>query len=156
MSIDESVSFHEAFITILSGLGAISGIFYFAWVVPGTIFVAVFGLIYLRFLCRIPTDLARGLVVSGIVFLTGALGLEMIDGWIAANYGEDTAIYIIGYCLEDIFEIIGVLMFVNVTSAHLVEVLGNLEQPVKLQNKASMSTVQERGLKPHLEGKLTA
>lgn len=120
MSVDESASFHEAFITILAGLGQYSDFLHFAWVVPGAIFVIAFVALYARFLLRVPPKVALGLIAAGAVFVTGALVLEIIDGWVMMNYGEESALYIAGYCLEDSLEIIGVMMFVQVVAAHAV------------------------------------
>ena len=56
------------------------------------------------------------LVLAGVVFLTGALLLEVLDGWIAVHYGENSVPYIVGYCFEDGLEMIGVMMFITVVS----------------------------------------
>ncbi|MCB1437365.1 MAG: hypothetical protein KDJ46_09345 [Rhodobiaceae bacterium] len=116
MSADETVSFHESLITLLSSLSAYSDLLHFAWVLPGFVFVTVFGLVYLRFLLRLPRTVAAGLVLAGVVFLTGALLLEVLDGWIAVHYGENSVPYIVGYCFEDGLEMIGVMMFITVVS----------------------------------------
>lgn len=111
MSVDEAVSFHEAFVTIFAFMGAWSPWLHFAWVVPGMLLVLIVGLIYLRFLWRLPRPVALYLLASGLIFLSGALVLEMVDGWVLRTWGEDSVQYTIGYVFEDTLEMIGIMLF---------------------------------------------
>ena len=57
------------------------GIFYFAWVIPGGIFVAIVGLLYARFLAHLPPTTRRGFILSAVCFVGGALSVEALGGW---------------------------------------------------------------------------
>jgi hypothetical protein len=119
LSIDEDVSFHEAFITLLSFLRAYSDYLYFSWVALGAVFVLVFLMIYLPFLRRLPRPTAGRIFLAGAVYVTGALILEVIDGKILLLYGENSLPYIIGYLFEDLLEMTGILIYLHAVLAHL-------------------------------------
>lgn len=121
MAIDEAVAFHEILITPLrEGLG-VSGIFFFAWVIPGAVVVAALGAAYVPFLVRLPWMHARRFIVSGAIFVGGALGLEMIGGALAAaDGGSLTSLpYLVVASLEETMEIIGITIFNGSLLAYL-------------------------------------
>ncbi len=123
MSIDESVSFHEAFITILAFLKSYSDLLYFPWVVLGIPFVLAVFVLYLPFLRRLPSPIAGRIFLAGAVYVTGALVLEIVDGVIAARHGEDSLPYITGYILEDLLEMAGMLIYLHAVFDHLRNLL---------------------------------
>jgi hypothetical protein len=123
MSIDESVGFHEAFITILAPLASFSSFLHFAWVALAIPFVLLFGLTSLRFLAALPRPLAMRIAAAGALFMVGALILEMVDGDILRRWGENSTAYVVGYVLEDAFEMAGMTLFVGATIGHLAETL---------------------------------
>lgn len=54
------------------------GVFYFAWVIPGAAFVCLFALAYLGFLLAMPRPIAMTMVLAGIIYVSGAIGAEMV------------------------------------------------------------------------------
>jgi len=71
LSLDEIAGFHEALNDMLD----------YSWAIPGGIAAAMFGLAYLRFLWHLPARTRWLFVVSGCVFLGGAVGVEMSTDW---------------------------------------------------------------------------
>lgn len=119
MAIDEAVSFHEIFIEPLrNGLGT-SGIFYFAWVIPGSIIVGLLGLYFLPFLFRLTARSAVLFAVSGAIYVGGALGFELIAGSLADAYGIESAPYLAAAVLEEGLEIAGLTVFFLSLTDHL-------------------------------------
>ena len=112
MSVDEAVSFHEVLITPLRETFGLSGMFYFAWVIPGAILVALLGLYYLPFLFRLPRRSALLFVLAGIIYVGGALGMELVAGFLAEAYGSLTATpYLAVAVIEEGMEIAGLTIF---------------------------------------------
>ena len=112
-SIDEVAMMHEAMTVPLHNLLHTSGVFYYAWVVVALPVVAGLGLASLRFLASLPRRRCIEFVVAGGVFLSGALGLEMVEGVIATQGGEGTLLMVLARWLEEVLEMVGVLLFVR-------------------------------------------
>jgi hypothetical protein len=112
MSMDEAVSFHEVLITPLRETFGLSGMFYFAWVIPGAILVALLGLYYLPFLLRLPRRSALLFVLAGVIYVGGALGMELVAGFLADAHGSMTATpYLVATVIEEGMEVAGLTIF---------------------------------------------
>lgn len=114
LSMDESVGVHEEVAEILRpklGDNA-SSIFHWAWVIPYGIAVIAFGLYFLRFVLSLPKQTRNLFILSGAMFLTGALGLEFIEGYLYVHYGLDHIYNRILYCIEELCEMGGVTLFI--------------------------------------------
>ena len=77
------------------------------------IFLGVFLLASIRFLLFLPRKIALGMVFSGIIFVTGAIGFELINKGgvqLALNFGLSPLIsYVVGF-FEESFEILGIFI----------------------------------------------
>ncbi|MCA1942971.1 MAG: hypothetical protein LDL15_05135 [Yonghaparkia sp.] len=79
-SIDEQLQVHEMLVLPMrSLLGITSGPFWLAWVVPALILVVVLALLFAHFVVGLPARTRAGLIIGIGVWLTGAIGVEMID-----------------------------------------------------------------------------
>jgi hypothetical protein len=116
LAADELNSFHERLISPLRTLLDADGILYFTWVVPGMAVVALFGLAYARFLWHLPVRWALLFVGSGITFVAGAVGVELIGGWYMSQYAPFTGTVALTYdlitTLEETLEMAGVAVFI--------------------------------------------
>ncbi len=119
MSIDEAVSFHEVLITPLRTHLNTDGALYFAWVIPGAIFVAVVGALFIPFLLALPRALAAGFALSGGLFVGGALGMEFVGGYFVSSEGWDSKRYIAAAVIEESLEMIGLTVFLGFLVGHL-------------------------------------
>src|SRR5918992_5540944 len=93
LSLDEVASIHEAIgqqserlLHIPTGLTP-SGAISFFWVVPGAIFALIVLLAYLRFLADLPRSTRRLFLFAGVLFVLGALGLEMLTAQVMSSSG---------------------------------------------------------------------
>jgi hypothetical protein len=57
----------------------------FFWVVPGTAFVFIVLLAYLRFLAHLPQTTRRLFLLAGALFVLGSLGLEMLTAQVVSS-----------------------------------------------------------------------
>jgi hypothetical protein len=132
LSADEAMSFHERLVSVIQSRWALDGVFHFAWVIPGMIFCAVVGLAYIPFLLALPRRTAILMLLSGVVFVAGAIGIEMIGGSFAAETGTFTMTYQMLTNLEEALEGLGMVVFLYALVDHAVA-LGALSlrpQPV--------------------------
>jgi hypothetical protein len=87
LSVDEAVSIHEKISLLLKEVFHLSNaVKTRAWVVPYGIAASIFAVLTLPPLFRLPANTRYGLVVAGSVYVTGAIGFEIVEA-IAAEYG---------------------------------------------------------------------
>ncbi len=112
LSIDEAVSIHERLTNPMRAWFGASGVFHFGWVIPYGIFVVALVLIYLRFLFQLPARIRHLILIAGAVYLTGAVGFEMVGGYYFARHGDQVdLIYSLLTTCEESLEMIGMLIF---------------------------------------------
>jgi len=91
----------------------LSGIFYFSWVIIGIPLVLLFIFLYRKFVIDIPIKNRFQFILSGILFLSGALGMELIDGWYLASIdGTANFTYMMMTTLEETLEMLGSAFFI--------------------------------------------
>lgn len=80
LAFDEGAELHDLATKPLRTAFDFGGFFHFAWVLPALIIVALIGLLYVRFIFALPPQTRRWLIISGAMYVGGALGVEMIGG----------------------------------------------------------------------------
>jgi hypothetical protein len=110
---DEMLRFHEEFSPIAAHMVNATGLFYFPWVLIYGFFTLLLGVIYWPWFKQLPSNIRTQFLVSAIVFVGGAIGLEMIGASIAEEFGRHNWRYTIAYTLEEMLEMIGVLLFIK-------------------------------------------
>jgi hypothetical protein len=112
LSIDEDASIHEVLIVPVRTMLEVSGPFYYAWVIPYGLVVLAIGVAYIPFLFRLPRNIRRLIVIAGSVFVSGALGVELIEGWYYAAHDEtEDLVYELLVTLEESLEMLGTIVF---------------------------------------------
>ena len=119
LAIDEAVMIHENFSDYFETFMKAEGLLYYLWVIPYGIATALLGLLYLRFLWRLPSPIRKRFVVAGIIFLTGALGFDMLGGREADAHGVESVTYCALYTVEEFLEMLGVILFLSALLIHL-------------------------------------
>jgi hypothetical protein len=112
LSIDETVGFHESFVGRLRESFHATGIFYFAWVIPAIPLVLIFALSYLKFLVQLPGRTRYRIALSGMVYVGGALGMELLGGWYYQLYRGSGIGYAILVTVEETLEMSGLVLFI--------------------------------------------
>ncbi len=119
LSMDELVGLHERLIEPLQVTFRASGIFFFAWVIPGAAFVLIVLLTYLKFLTDLPARIRRLFLLAGTTYISGALLLEMLGAPIWAAYGGNNVAAVALTTVEEFLEMVGVVMFVYALLTYL-------------------------------------
>ncbi|WP_434041337.1 MULTISPECIES: hypothetical protein [Sorangium] len=107
ISLDEVVEIHEAASSWLD----LGGALYFSWVIPAAVVVAVFAVAYLRFLGHLPRDTRNRFLLSGAIYVTGALALELPLGYWTEKAGSNNLTYALIDFVEESMEMLGVNLF---------------------------------------------
>ncbi len=112
LSLDEAISLHERLTAPMHLLlGGGSGFFYYAWVVPYMIVVALFLLVYWKFIIDLTPTIRKLFLMAGAIYVGGALGMEMIDGFYMDVYGQDLT-YELLTTIEEVGEMLGIVIFI--------------------------------------------
>jgi hypothetical protein len=116
MSLDEAVGLHEHLGESLD----LHGVLYFSWVVPAGALVTVLALAYLPFLAHLPARPRRQFLIAGVLYVSGALGMELPLGYWTERHGDDNLVYALIDLVEESLELLGMSLFLSA----LVEYLG--------------------------------
>lgn len=119
LSLDEETSVHEIFLEPIRNTLNVSGLLYYAWVVPALVMVPAFAAFYIGFLRRLAKPYGLWIFLSGAVFVTGALGFEMLGGWAYVNYGPDSLQVTVLFVIEESLETFGMASFVIAMMSYL-------------------------------------
>lgn len=114
LSIDESVQVHEEVAKIVrpSVKNDMGGLLYWAWVIPYGLFAIAVAAYFMRFVLSLPKQTRNLFFLSGFIFVTGALGLEFVEGYFYKLYGLDHIYNRILYFIEELCEMSGVTLLI--------------------------------------------
>ena len=111
LALDEMIQIHEQLRAPMEALLDTSGLFYFAWFIPYIIITIIIGIAYFKFLMRLPKRILKFFIIAGVLFISGAVGMEAIGGMYSEQYGEETLAYYLMYTVEETLEMSGALVF---------------------------------------------
>lgn len=120
ISIDEGASIHELLITPMRELLTInSGPLYYAWVIMYGLLFACIGLLFVRFFMRLLRRMRLLFAAALAIFLTGALGMEMIGGLVISQGDMPWQVYVMIVGIEELLEMLGVTMLLYALLEHV-------------------------------------
>lgn len=121
LSIDEIAGLHEMTIDPMVLAYGLSGYMRFPWVILGLIFMAGFSLYYYKFLISLPKKYIMGFFCSCLIFLTGAIGIEIISAKIFISREESAKdlIYNLVTTAEESCEMLGIILFITFLLSYL-------------------------------------
>lgn len=145
LSLDEMVSIHEQLtMPFRSGLD-LHGVFFLSWVIPAIVIVGIFALAYLKFLWRLPVQSRRLFIVAGAIYVTGAVGIEMLNGkylelheaqiMSATATGQIVFNYALMTAAEEFFEMAGILIFIYALLSYLMPAVARAPVAVVAKKK---------------------
>ena len=125
LALDEDASIHELFINPLKYFLPDTGILHFGWIVPYAVLALVVGVVYLRFVLRLPEPTRSLVFASGCVYLTGAFAFEMVGGWYVSEVsGWMDFPYMTIVAGEEFLEMCGAILFLYALLDRLQRGLG--------------------------------
>lgn len=133
---DELLAIHERISEPLRHALHSEGLLRYAWVLPATGLVAVIALPQGRMVWNLPAPIRRMAILSAVLFLTGAIGVEMIEGWYVDRFlggvfvfelASPSPVYVAMFTVEEGLEMLGAALFIHATLRYLREYLGGLQ-----------------------------
>jgi hypothetical protein len=116
LAADEMAEVHEMTIRPIREIAPwlVTGLFYWAWVIPAAILVAVVAFSYAKFVfAYLPPDLRKATLIGAAIFVGGAVGVEMPEAMFAQVNGIENFTYALFVLLEETMEMAGILVFLS-------------------------------------------
>lgn len=113
LALDESLQIHEAVSRQVDRVVHTTGALHYAWVIPYSAVTLLLALTYIRFLLQLPRRIALGLVAAGAIYVSGAVGFEMIEAVALESAGHNTIAYASLAGIEETFECLGVITLIG-------------------------------------------
>ena len=97
LAIDEVAGLHETFNSSIE----------INWAIPGAILVLFLGVAFVPFLLSLPGKLAVMFVLSGFLYVSGAIIVELLS----EDLDSDSLVYMLAVAVEEGLEMLGALLF---------------------------------------------
>lgn len=119
MSFDEAAQIHEGIVgEFLKGsFGRGEGVFYYLWYRAYIPLICILGCLYMPFLRRLPSRYSLRMVASGLLFLGGSIGFELLESYLSF-YDRPVGISIL---FEETLEMLGVVVLIHTLLLYLAE-----------------------------------
>ncbi len=113
LSMDEGAVIHEIASDWVQANFEVSGFLTFGWQIVAAPLVILFGLVYLRFLMRLPARTRYQFILAAMVYIGGALFVESISANQYDIGGGVTFEYLAIATVEEFCEMLGVVIFIH-------------------------------------------
>jgi len=130
LSVDEAAEIHEKLSLIVKLIVPAEGILHYPWVVGGVAAVAVFVLVYARFVVHLPRRTATLFLLAGASYVGGAVGMEMVDGAYIDVFGRDLTYSALVH-IEESLELVGVVLFAYALIDYLRAWIGDFQVKIE-------------------------
>jgi hypothetical protein len=147
ISADELVSIHELSIRLGREFAPAfaTGIFYWIWIVPGSLLVLLVAFTYARFVFSyLPAQTRNRTIIGAALFVGGALVVEMFEARHVEQHGMENLTMGIFVFFEESLEKVGILIFLSGILDYLRTVIGSVAIDVVDGSKAR-AALQEPG-----------
>lgn len=96
------------------------GFLNYSWIIVGILFIIAVFLLFLKPLLTLPKPIQRMFLISGLIYVGGAIFMEMINGRIQYFYTSMNAPYQLSTIVEEYCEMLGIVLFIYALLRYLV------------------------------------
>ena len=148
LCLDEIISIHEEVAVEVQlrlfdqrGFGDLDGLFYYSWVIPYALFFLVVALYFFKFVLSLPPKIRNLFILAGCIYVSGALGCELIEGFYKKNYPGNDIMMGLYVVIEEVFEMLGITIFVYALLHYVasLKIKFDFENLISNQNKKKES-----------------
>jgi hypothetical protein len=148
LSADEAMSLHEQLGDWVQGRLETGGPFLWAWVIPYGLVMVALAVVYLPWLRTLPVATRRRVVVAGVLFVGGALGLEMVQAAIVDGRERGGGPVSVLAVIEEGAELVGAILFLDALLVQLgrhdvVDLTIAVPQPATVEVQPELPPVAE-------------
>lgn len=129
LSLDEAGRIHERAIVPLRTAFNLGGLLYHSWVLIAVPLVLIFAAAYLRFLFHLPKEIRLLFVLAGAIYVGGAVGVEMLEGYYDELQGGPAArdmLFSVFVAVEEGCEMLGIFIFTAALLGYIRRYVGEV------------------------------
>jgi hypothetical protein len=131
LCLDEATQIHDELnLTFQSRYSTLPGFLSLGWVIPYFFMVLVVGISFTRFLFSLPSRTRNLFFLSGIIYVFGALILELFEGKEYKHNGFSTSLFVF-QTVQEVLEMGGVILFIYA----LLDYMGSFKTSVIIDVK---------------------
>lgn len=124
---DEIAMIHEKVSPLTRQLLNTTGALHFAWIIPYGVLTAIIALVYIPFLLRLPKKIMILFIMSGTIFVSGAIGFEMLEGLAYLHEeSKDTLLHAVLCTFEEFLEMFGIALFIYALLSYISDQFDHL------------------------------
>ncbi len=112
LALDEMIQIHEQLDAPMKAIFNTSGLLYYAWVIPYVFVTIIIAIVYFKFMMRLPKPILKLFILAGILFVFGAVVMEVFSGMHIEKYGDKTLTNVLMYSFEELLEMSGAVVFI--------------------------------------------
>jgi hypothetical protein len=139
LSMDEAAVIHELAIDPLRRALDADSYLHFTWVVLGIAFVGGFLIAFVggfliafrRFIFALPVRTRNLFIASGGLFLSGAVGMELVGGNFSWLHGEESLAYAAITATEEFLEMSGIVLFIYALMTYMRDYLRDVRIEIR-------------------------
>lgn len=143
LSLDEAGQLHEKLIPPLRSLLNATGFLFYTWVVPFSFLVVIFLLSYSKFLFHLPVSTKKLFVAATALYIAGAMGLELVGGYIFTLKVLPPLFYTIATTIEESLEMLGIVVFIHALISYIKTYVGGVSWNIYIPGKNTQVTDME-------------
>lgn len=121
LSLDELASIHDNISSPMAQVYKTSGALMYGWVIPYGLAVGALLLVSVRFLLHLPPRTRNLFVLSGILYVGAALGIELTQAYTNSLALETGPFAFLSVTLEETLEMLGVVVFIHALLSYIGE-----------------------------------
>ena len=114
LSFDESAKIHEQIGDLTEEFVDTTGYLHYPWVISYGILVVILAMLYFRFFWKMESKIFWSFMGSAVMYLSGAIGFDMLGGMEAELHGTATVTYSVLYTIEESLEMFGVIYLIHI------------------------------------------
>jgi hypothetical protein len=133
LSLDELCGIHEILIPILKNFVNARGFIFYPWVIVGSIAVIIFLIAFRDFIYNLPPKIRTLFLIAGAIFVGGALGMEIIGGYLGDVMGFSSRAFWLVSTLEEVLEMFGIVIFIHGLLSHIQHYLTEFNYSISFQ-----------------------
>jgi hypothetical protein len=137
LAVDEFVSIHEDLIkpmqSIIDLSSPKSNYLYFGWLIPYSLLCLAVGIISFKSFFKLPLRTRMLFIIAGIIFLSGAVVMEMVggnhwasQGWSIDGTNEMDLRYALIITVEELLEMLGIVVFIHALTTYYLKDKNNV------------------------------
>jgi len=133
LAIDEILSIHE--ILIIPEVSEALNLPWFLhsmWVIVGIIFVIWFAKRFSLFVRRLPSESKKHFILAAVIYVGGALIMEMIGSHFAESQGQQHLTYALIATVEEVLEMLGIVTFIYGLLNYLRDWANNIDLQINI------------------------